>query len=1020
MKSTLRLLILEDNSDDAVLIQRTLQRAEFILETKVVSDRQEFVAALHSFSPQLVLSDHSLPQFSSIDALELFRNVFPFIPFILVTGAVSEEFAASMIKAGADDYVLKNNLKRLPTAIVQAMERRQVQESLLQSETNLRTIFENTDTAYILLDSEFNIRSFNLLAAQWTLNDLGFALQEGGNFISHPQMDGRKNIKELMKKVLSGTSAEYETSTKDPQPKWYHVRIRPIRNTDGKVQGLCIAVSDISERKKEEEAKKKAELDFQASHERLLFHIENTPLGFIEWDSELRIKSWSKRAVEIFGWTEEQVFDKQLINETYIHEDDLPWVLKVSRELLDGTITRNNIQHRNYTKDHKVVWCEWFNSVSRNKDGEVITIMSLVQDITERKTIEDILLEYNDRYEILSKATNDAIWDCDINHDFELWNHGIQTIFGYQEREITSSKKWWQEKIHPTDFERVQREINEAFQSKATNWVSRYQFKCADGSFKHVLDRAYIIYDTDEKPFRMIGAMQDVTEQKKSIEEIEKLSLVASKTISGVIITDPEDRIEWVNEAFISMTGFTMSEVIGKKPGHFLQGPETDLATVRRIGAKLKALEPVTEEIINYSRTGRKYWLRMSISPVFDDEHHVKHFIAIETDITQQKEFERNITSIARELSGLIENANAPIFGTDRNGYINEWNTVTADLTGYSKNEVLGKRLLDTFIKESHRQSIMVILDNVFNDQPASNLEIPIITKTKADLIFLLNINPRKNSAQEITGILMVGQDITELIEYRRDLEAKVRERTRELNDALHKEKELVEMKSKFVSIASHEFRTPLSTISLASAILKKHKDKISGVEFDARIDTIEKQVRHMTYLLDDILIIGKADAGKIHTQYTSVPMPVFFQQIATEVEQNSGTHRVNFLSRCTENNFACDEKLLRNITVNLLTNAIKFSPTRDSISMSLSNTSSYLTIEVSDKGIGITGEDLKNIFASFHRGSNVGAIPGTGLGLSIVKKAVDLLMGDIKIQSKVTMGTTITVLLPLQPLNKN
>src|SRR5688500_13129167 len=149
IKTPLRLLLLEDNADDATFIQKTLQRAEFILDTKVVSSREEFIDVLKSFSPELVLSDHQLPQFSSTEALEVARSMYPFMPFILVTGAVSEEFAASIIKAGADDYVLKNNLKRRPTAIIQAMEKRQMHESFQQSEANLRTIFENTDTGYV-------------------------------------------------------------------------------------------------------------------------------------------------------------------------------------------------------------------------------------------------------------------------------------------------------------------------------------------------------------------------------------------------------------------------------------------------------------------------------------------------------------------------------------------------------------------------------------------------------------------------------------------------------------------------------------------------------------------------------------------------------------------------------------------------------------------------------------------------------------------------------------------------------
>jgi len=247
------------------------------------------------------------------------------------------------------------------------------------------------------------------------------------------------------------------------------------------------------------------------------------------------------------------------------------------------------------------------------------------------------------------------------------------------------------------------------------------------------------------------------------------------------------------------------------------------------------------------------------------------------------------------------------------------------------------------------------------------------------------------------------------------NLEAKVQERTHELNEALHKEKDLVEMKSKFVSIASHEFRTPLSTISLVSGFLKKHRDKITKDEFDKKLETVEKQVSHMTYLLDDILMIGKSEAGKIKTQYTTIDVHNFFRQTAREVRESTKTHTINLQINCSVKEFRTDEKLIRNIVINLLTNAIKFSPHAQSISLRISNSPDYLKIETEDKGIGITDDDLTNLFTAFHRGINVGTIQGTGLGLSIVKKAVDLLHGDIKIVSKPAQGTLITVILPLR-----
>ncbi len=886
--------MLEDSTDDAVYIQKTLQRSNLQFEALVVSSKTDFIAGLQTFSPDLIISDHQLPQFTSTEALRICKENSPLLPFILVSGAASEEFAASIIKAGADDYLLKNNLKRLPTAIAQAMEKRNTLETLQRSK----------------------------------------------------------------------------------------------------------------------EDKKLAERNLQAAHERLLFHLENTPLGYIEWDNKLTITSWSTRAEQIFGWKEEELVNFQKDGFKLIYKDDMPQANEVIQQLLKGTVERNKAQNRNYTKDGRVIWCEWFNSVMKNKSGEVIAIMSLVQDITSQKTFEEILKEYNDRYQILSKATNDAIWDWDIEHDFELWNHGIQTIFGYTEREIISTKKWWKEKIHSDDYARVNEEISQAFKNKDTNWTSQYRYLCADGSFKHVLDRGYIIYH-ENKPVRMIGAMQDITAQKDFVAEIEKLSLVASKTNNAVVITDAEERIEWVNDGFMNLTGYLLSEVKGLTPGQFLQGPETNKVTVKRIAVKVRNRESFTEEILNYSKKGRKYWLRMDLSPVFDRTGELKHYISIQTDISAQKEFENQITNIARDLSNLIENANVPIFGIDRAGYITEWNLIATELSGYNKNEILNKKLI-TLLEQAEQEKMNIIFGNVFTGEATRNYELPLLNKNGNRLILLISISPRMDVDRNIYGAICVGQDITELFHYRQGLEKIVEERTKELHEALQKEKELVELKSKFVSIASHEFRTPLSTISLIAGILQKHREKIPGDEYNTKLETIEKQVRHMTYLLDDILTIGKADAGKIITTYSTVSIAQFFTQTAREVEENSGTHKIRLKLNCTIKDFKVDEKLLRNILINLLTNAVKFSSLSKTVYLTVSHTSSMLNFDVEDKGIGISEQDLSAIFTAFQRGGNVGTIQGTGLGLSIVKKAVELLKGEIKVRSRLGSGTTFTVALPL------
>lgn len=500
------------------------------------------------------------------------------------------------------------------------------------------------------------------------------------------------------------------------------------------------------------------------AHNRLRFHIENTPLGFIEWDDQLRLTTCSRRAEEIFGWTEKEFKESRRSAFDLVFGPDLAAFRETADNLLTGKADRNKVQHLNVTRDGKVIWCEWFNSVQRHNSGKANTIMSLIQDVTDKVNTETLLQDFHEQHEIVSKATNDAIWDWDIKKDTVQWNHGIESIFGYKERKWTSSAEWWKRTIHPDDYQRTEDELQEAFAKFNTNWTSQYRYLAADGTYKYVLDRAYIVFK-EGQPVRVIGAMQDVTE----------------------------------------------------------------------------------------------------------------------------------------------------------------------------------------------------------------------------------------------------------IVQYRKGLEKMVEERTQKLNQALNKEKELVELKSKFISIASHEFRTPLSTIALATGFIKKYKAKLAPEEVDQKLENIEKQVSQMTYLLDDVLTIGKAEAGKIKLSFSDVSSNIF-ENLAREALRSTGaSHRLVFKQHKAPPSLTTDEKLLRNIVINLITNATKFSPDSVEVHVDVEWTQSTVVLTIEDYGIGIPPTDLKNLFTSFSRGSNVGTIEGSGLGLSIVKKATELLEGNIDVSSQEGSGTKFTVTLPLK-----
>ena len=1008
MSKALRILMLEDTPDDALLIQMILKRAGLAFESKVVDNREDFTRQITEFNPDIILSDHQLPQFISSEALEITRSHFPFMPFILVTGAVSEEFAASIIKAGADDYLLKGNLTRLSLAINQAIEKQRIRMSYQKTEANLRNIFEYTDTAYLLVDTNYIVQTMNNLFREWIRHEMKVEVHEGEQVFIAFREANHATMRQVFEQVLTGKSLEYDQEMNPGEGRWFHFRYSPVRNSGQEVVGIAMAVNNITQRK---EAEKK----LQMANDRLRFHIGNAPLGFIEFDGELNLISWSKQAERIFGWTEDEF--RQLVNDNYsnVYPEDFPLANKVADELKSGKVDSNQVVFRNVHKDGHVIWVKWYNSVLKNSEGQVVTVLSLVDDITSARNAQLLIAESNERYELVSKATSDTIWDWNVLTDVTTWNHGMKSVFGYDVTETKDTAGWWQDKVHPDDIQNLLEAFEDHFVKKASNFAYSYRYRCADGSYRYVFDRAIILYE-EGRPIRVIGAIQDIDERTRAQEEVKKLSIVASKTINGIVITNKENEIEWVNQSFTELTGFTFEEAVGRPPYEFLHGPNTDTATEKVLFEKIQRGESFTVELLIYLKSGDTKWIKLSLTPVLDDHGRVERFIGLMSDITGQKEFEDRIITIARELSDLIENANAPIYGTDMNGYVNEWNKVMAQLTGYSKNEALGRRFLEHFIRETDRPKFSFIFSNVLKDQPVSNLELPVVTRDKEELIFLLNATPRKNAKDEVTGILMVGQNITELINYRNNLEAMVEKRTSELNQALQKEKELVEMKSKFVSVASHEFRTPLSTISLAAESVRNHFHQLGADDVKRKLLKIEDQAAHMTNLLEDVLTMGKSDAGKIKVKLVSLDLQEFVTTLIDEVRSVAKVPRtIDLKFTSTLTTVSIDDKLFRNVFVNLLTNAIKFSPEDSVVSVRISDTSEGIEIQVEDQGIGIDQEELNTVFEAFHRGSNASNIQGTGLGLSITKKAVDLMRGTIHVDSVLNKGTTFTVKLPIR-----
>ncbi len=234
------------------------------------------------------------------------------------------------------------------------------------------------------------------------------------------------------------------------------------------------------------------------------------------------------------------------------------------------------------------------------------------------------------------------------------------------------------------------------------------------------------------------------------------------------------------------------------------------------------------------------------------------------------------------------------------------------------------------------------------------------------------------------------------------------------LFESLQREKELNELKSRFISMASHEFRTPLATIQTSSDLLKRYGERVPPEKRLTHLKRIDGAIKRMTEMLDDVLTLSKTEAGKKECKPKPVDVLESCRHIVDEFRLiNEKTHSITFTAPVQEFQALVDPSLLRHILSNLLSNAIKYSPTGCHVSFELSKTKNNLIFRITDTGIGISEADQKHLFEAFHRGQNVTTIKGTGLGLSIVKQFVELHRGSIEVKSQIDQGTTFTVRLP-------
>ncbi len=401
-------------------------------------------------------------------------------------------------------------------------------------------------------------------------------------------------------------------------------------------------------------------------------------------------------------------------------------------------------------------------------------------------------------------------------------------------------------------------------------------------------------------------------------------------------------------------------------------------------------------------------------------------------------------------MNSLFENATEGIILTDKQARIVMANPAAERMFGYDKNELTGKtietlipdklkphhhELREGFYKHPSNRVMGHGRDLYGRKKNGSNMPVEVsLSHYRRDndlyvIAFIVDITQRKEIENNMLRQKAELEKITEQIrQLNAELEIKVEERTQilkealqkleesqmELSEALDKEKQLNEIKSRFVSMASHEFRTPLTTVLSSASLLSKYHSEKDQDKREKHIQRIKNSVNNLNDILEDFLSLGKLNEGKIEAKPESFELKELICDVTDEMKAllKPGQH---FDIVCQpEGTISTDKKLLRNILINLFSNAIKFSDEGKSIHIEAQTDHGKLTVSIRDEGIGISDEDQQHLFSSFFRAANALNIQGTGLGLHIVKRYADLLGGTVSLKSELQKGSTFTFTIPI------
>ena len=903
------------------------------------------------------------------------------------------------------------------------LERRQAEADLRDSEQKFRQLAENIREVFFIVST--HTRQFIYISPAfeqiWRIS--GEVLEHNPDrWLEVVAAEDRDRLTTALAGEHGQVSLEYRLCRSDGV-RWIRMRTFPVPDSSGQIYRVVGIAEDITERKHSEALLQESEAKFRSTFEQAAVGIAHVAIDG-QW---LRV---NQKLCDIVGYPREELLQKTYQEIT--HPDDLHQDLDSVEQILTGAIQTNSIEKRYLRQDGSPVWINLTVSLVRDLSGEPNYFIFVIEEIGDRKQAQEALKESERRYSSLVQAVPVGIFRTDAQGNYIYLNEQACEIGGVceiiTEQLSEASQTDW---LQPVQSEEHALLAHQSWQ-KPQPFRCEYQFERSDGETIWLyMQTVPEINETGLVGY--VGTISDISARKQAQQKLQQLNeqlelRVMQRTAelqaatsrlttlietlqAGVVVQDESQLVVLINQAFCdifkipvvppALIGSDFSE-FAQEYQHYFANPVEFAQRYQEILARQQIVSCEELQLADGRTFERDY------VPIFIQDHYCGN-LWMYRDITERKQAQEALQLSEARFRATFEQAAVGIIQITINGQFLRANQKFCDIVGYSQAELLNKTLLDITYPEDRERHQQQLQDLLSGQRTSISMEKRYLHQDER----IIWANFTSSLVYKVTGepdyLISVVEDISD----RKRAEAEVLK-------TLQKEKELIELKSRFVAMTSHEFRTPLAVISSSAGLLQDYDQRLVPQKKQKHFDRIQSSVKHMTQLLNDVLTVNQAEAYKLQFEPVSIELVSFCYGLVDELQSSFSEHSLSFTTHLRQTSLGqttlqalLDKKLLRQILSNLLSNAVKYSPKGSRVHLDLIEDEQAI-LKIRDQGIGIPSEDQQRLFESFHRAKNVGTIPGTGLGLMIVKKCVDLQQGKITVDSEVGVGTTVTVSLPL------